>query len=79
MERRIDLKIISRLIVMSNISARQFFLKLRQKLGKKKHLLKSFFAPSLFWLFLGFMGGNLFGTFLDMLRTFIVWDGAISC
>ncbi len=35
------------------------------------------FAFSIFFLFLGFICGNLFGTFLTFFRYFIYWDGAI--
>lgn len=32
---------------------------------------------SLFFLFLGFVSGNLFGTFLNFFRHYVVWDGFI--
>jgi polyferredoxin len=48
---------------------------LKRKLG----FLKTNFSLSLFSLFLGFLSGNLFGTFLTSLRTFLPWDGWIVC
>ena len=35
------------------------------------------FTLSIFFLFLGFICGNLFGTFLNFFRTIIYWDGII--
>lgn len=35
------------------------------------------FSFSIFFLFLGFMCGNLFGTFLPFIRLWIAWDGLI--
>lgn len=35
------------------------------------------FSFSLFFLFLGFVSGNLFGTFLTFFRAYIIWDGFI--
>jgi hypothetical protein len=37
----------------------------------------NFFAESFFYLFLGFLTGNLFGTLLSTIRTFGLWDGII--
>jgi hypothetical protein len=35
------------------------------------------FASSIFFLFFGFLTGNLFGTFLNAIRGFLPWDGLI--
>lgn len=35
------------------------------------------FTWSIFFLFFGFICGNLFGTFLNFFRNFIYWDGII--
>ena len=35
------------------------------------------FTLSIFFLFFGFICGNLFGTFLNFFRNFIYWDGII--
>lgn len=35
------------------------------------------FTFSIFFLFFGFICGNLFGTFLNFFRNFIYWDGII--
>jgi hypothetical protein len=35
------------------------------------------FSSAIFFLFSGFLGGNLFGTFLNAIRTLIPWDGFI--
>ena len=48
-------------------------------LNRKLLFLKTNFSLSLFSLFLGFLSGNLFGTFLTSLRTFLPWDGWIVC
>ena len=44
---------------------------------KKGQTFKDHFVASTFCLFLGFMCGNLFGTFLNYFRSLIHWDGAI--
>lgn len=50
---------------------------LQTKFRKKSQLFKKNFVASTFFLFFGFMCGNLFGTFLSFIRTTIPWDGAI--
>ncbi len=35
------------------------------------------FSSAIFFLFTGFLGGNLFGTFLQGIRHFLPWDGFI--
>ena len=43
----------------------------------KLFFFKSFFSNALFSLFFGFLVGNLFGTSLNTIRSFISWDGFI--
>lgn len=38
---------------------------------------QSTFTIALFFLFSGFLCGNLFGTFLNIIREYISWDGLI--
>jgi len=49
----------------------------QKKLNQKIQIFKNNFVFSTFCLFLGFMCGNLFGTFLNFFRSFIHWDGTI--
>jgi hypothetical protein len=35
------------------------------------------FSSAIFFLFIGFLLGNLFGTFLSWIRTLVPWDGFI--
>ncbi|RYY00075.1 MAG: DUF565 domain-containing protein [Cyanobacteriota bacterium] len=51
----------------------QFFLDLE----RKSSFFKEIFSFALFTLFIGFLIGNLFGTFLNTIRSFIFWDGLI--
>lgn len=44
---------------------------------EKRTYFETRFSLSLFCLFLGFVCGNLFGTFLNFFRTYIIWDGFI--
>lgn len=46
-------------------------------LKKKMTFFKKIVILSLFFLFLGFVFGNLFGTFLNYFRSFTDWDGLI--
>ena len=43
----------------------------------KVQRLNTFFSTTLFFLFLGFVVGNVFGTFLNGLRHVFRWDGYI--
>lgn len=43
----------------------------------KVQALNTFFSITLFFLFLGFVAGNIFGTFLNGLRHVFHWDGYI--
>lgn len=47
------------------------------KFRKKSQRFEDTFVASTFFLFFGFMCGNLFGTFLSFFRQTIPWDGAI--
>ena len=44
---------------------------------RKNSFFKEVFSFALFILFFGFLIGNLFGTFLNTIRFFILWDGFI--
>ena len=44
---------------------------------KKSQRFEKNFVASTFFLFFGFMCGNLFGTFLSFFRNTLPWDGAI--
>lgn len=44
---------------------------------RKNSFFKEVFSFALFTLFFGFLVGNLFGTFLNTIRFFILWDGFI--
>jgi hypothetical protein len=45
------------------------------KFHTKMWLFKTYLTRSVFFFFLGFMCGNLFGTFLVFFRQWIIWDG----
>lgn len=45
--------------------------------AEKLNQFENHFVFSTFCLFLGFVCGNLFGTFLTFFRTFLNWDGTI--
>lgn len=46
-------------------------------LNRKNSFFKEVFSFALFILFFGFLIGNLFGTFLNTIRSFFFWDGLI--
>ena len=54
-----------------------FFQKIFIKLKEKFFFFQTSFSSSIFFLFFGFLFGNLFGTFLTWIRTLIPWDGFI--
>lgn len=56
-----------------SIFFRTLFLKLKEKLL----FFQTSFSSSIFFLFLGFLVGNLFGTFLNAIRAVLYWDGFI--
>ena len=51
--------------------------KLNSEIKTKIYFFQKIVILSLFFLFLGFVCGNLFGTFLQYFRDFTDWDGAI--
>lgn len=51
--------------------------KLSFQIKKKSWIFQNLLIFSLFFLFLGFVFGNLFGTFLNFFRGFLNWDGLI--
>lgn len=44
---------------------------------KRNYIVIDNFTKSIFALFLGFISGNLFGTFLNFFRNYTNWDGFI--
>ena len=54
-----------------------FINQLKVYLNRKNSFFKEVFSFALFTLFVGFLIGNLFGTFLNTIRSFIFWDGLI--
>ena len=63
------MKIETRIIFLIN--------QLKVYLSRKNSFFKEVFSFALFTLFFGFLIGNLFGTFLNTIRSFIFWDGLI--
>ena len=57
--------------IFKNIKKSFFFFE------KKIYFFKKTFSISILFLFIGFFLGNIFGTFLNWLRQFIVWDGLL--
>jgi len=54
------------------------FLRIVFSVFKEKFLVfQTSFSSAIFFLFIGFLCGNLFGTFLSWIRTIIPWDGLI--
>jgi Protein of unknown function (DUF565) len=49
----------------------------QQQSEQKIWMFETFFGTSVFFLFLGFICGNLFGTFLNFFRNYLFWDGFI--
>ena len=47
-------------------------------LKKRILIVQNSFSLALFSLFLGFLCGNLFGTFLDSLRIYFFWNGFVA-
>ena len=56
----------------------QYFTKILCQLRKKVFTVQSGFSLVLLSLFAGFIFGNLFGTFLDMLSFYLVWNGFVG-
>lgn len=61
----------------SNTKLLKAFNRMQAQFRKRGQLFEENFVASTFFLFFGFICGNLFGTFLFFFRTFIPWDGAI--
>lgn len=61
----------------SNTKFLKFLNKLTIKSQQKILVFENNFPISIFFLFLGFICGNLFGTFLNFFRNYTTWDGAI--
>ena len=55
----------------------RFFNKFFTIFKEKFLFFQNSFSSAVFFLFIGFLGGNLFGTFLSWIRTFFPWDGFI--
>ena len=55
----------------------QFFRKFFFILKKKLKIFQNNFSFTIFFLFFGFLCGNIFGTFLNTIREIIFWDGFI--
>ena len=47
------------------------------KIKERYFFFQTTFVIAIFFVFLGFLFGNLFGTFLQLIRHFIQWDGFI--
>lgn len=55
----------------------RFLKKFSQNFKDKFSFFQMSFSSAIFFLFSGFLMGNLFGTFLNGIRSFIPWDGFI--
>lgn len=54
-----------------------FFINIERNISNKILFFEIYFAKSIFFLFFGFLLGNLFGSFLDIFRKLVIWDGFI--
>ena len=64
-------------MVNSNTKLVQLISQLTLQSKKKFWIFKTIVPHGVFALFLGFVVGNLFGTFLNYFRNFVKWDGLI--
>ncbi len=55
----------------------RFLIDFSENFRKKFSFFQMSFSSAIFFLFSGFLGGNLFGTFLNGIRIFLPWDGFI--
>lgn len=55
----------------------RFFTQFFKNLKEKFSFFQIKFSSAIFFLFTGFLGGNLFGTFLPAIRIVLPWDGFI--
>jgi Protein of unknown function (DUF565) len=62
---------------MANTKLLKLLINLEIENQKKIEFFEKNFAFSIFFLFFGFVCGNLFGTFLTFFRHFTNWDGTI--
>lgn len=62
----------------SNTKLFRFIKNIKKKTEEKIVFLKSYFTNGIFFLFFGFLSGNMFGSFLHILRESIVWDGFVT-
>ena len=54
-----------------------FLRRFSESFQEKFSFFQMSFSSAIFFLFSGFLGGNLFGTFLNGIRILIPWDGFI--
>jgi len=54
-----------------------FFINIEKNISKKVLFFEIYFAKGVFFLFFGFLLGNLFGSFLGIFRKLVIWDGFI--
>jgi hypothetical protein len=54
-----------------------FIKNIKHNIQKKMIFFEIYFAKGIFFLFLGFLLGNLFGSFLNIFRELIIWNGFI--
>lgn len=55
-----------------------FIANIQKKTNKKIIFFEIYFAKGIFFLFFGFLVGNLFGSFLNIFRESINWNGFIT-
>jgi hypothetical protein len=55
----------------------RFLTQFSKNLKEKLSFFQMKFSSAIFFLFSGFVAGNLFGTFLPAIRVLIPWDGFI--
>ena len=55
-----------------------FITKIQNYLKNKVVFFEIYFASAIFFLFFGFLLGNLFGSFLNIFRESIIWNGFIT-
>ena len=62
---------------MSETRLIRFFIKFLTNFKEKFSFFQRRFSSAIFFLFSGFLVGNLFGTFLPPIRLLLPWDGFI--
>ena len=58
-----------------NTKLSSFLINIEKTIFQKILFFEIYFAKGIFFLFFGFLLGNLFGTFLNIFRKLIIWDG----